>query len=723
MSDDGWEEDSTPSFGGGSGFGSGGGFGSNSGGGGFGSNNDGGFTSKGTRGGFNGGGRGGSNRGRGGFGGNNGGGAFGRKRQENSENGTSGGGFGAPSGGFGAPSGGFGQSNGTTDDEAVSSGSGFGGGFRGAPETNGGFGGGFGGGDEDAAGGGGFGGGNSGGGDDTCRICKQSGHFAKNCPDKPPRDDTCRRCGESGHFAKDCTNEPKIDPDRPPPVTYVPPEPSEDDEDLYRSIEQGINFANYDNIPVQLTGPGEIPSAIREFSEAGLPDTILENIQKARYVKPTPVQKYALPIIKGNRDLMSCAQTGSGKTAAFLVPVIAGILQHKDELTSTLSEVQAPLALIIAPTRELAVQIFTEAKKFSRNTCVRPVVVYGGVSVPHQLRQVQNGCHLLVGTPGRLKDFIGKRKISLENLKYLVLDEADRMLDMGFMPEVKTIVNDFGMPSKIERRTLMFSATFPEQIQQLAGEFLNEYVFLTIGKVGIATHSDIEQTVINIEDSAKRDKLVEILGTEGGNRNLVFVQTKRMADFLASYLCQNGFPSTSIHGDRYQQQREEALREFRSGQQTVLIATAVAARGLDIADVKQVINYDLPDEIEEYIHRIGRTGRIGNKGRAISFFSPGKDEGLARSLVTVLSSAEQEVPNWLDEIADSAVGTGYGHRGGRFGGQDRRNDGGGRGGGGGGNFNAGGDDDGWGPPSGGDANGVSMMNGHSNGGGGDEDWD
>nr|BAB13307.1 vasa-related protein CnVAS1 [Hydra vulgaris] len=609
----------------------------------------------------------------GGFGEKSGGGGFGEK---------SGGGFGASGGGgFGAGGGGFGT---------ISTGSNS---FEG---NGGGFG-------DDAAGGGGFGASEK--RDDGCRICKQSGHFAKDCPDKKPRDDTCRRCGESGHFAKDC--EAPQDPNKPQAVTYVPPEPSEDEQDLYRTIAQGINFNKYDNIPVEVTGPGIIPSAIREFAEANIDRTILENVEKAHYIKPTPVQKYAIPIITGNRDLMSCAQTGSGKTAAFLIPVLNTLMQFRSELTSSLSEVQAPLALVIAPTRELAVQIQKEARKFAQNTSIKPVVIYGGVQVAYHLRQVQQDCHLLVGTPGRLKDFLGKRKISLANLKYLILDEADRMLDMGFLPEIKAIINDFDMPPKEDRHTLMFSATFPTEIQNLAAEFLNNYVYLTIGKVG-GTHSDITQCIMEVEESAKRDKLIEILDTEGTNRNLVFVQTKRLADFLASYLCQNGFHTTSIHGDRLQQQREEALAEFKAGTQHVLIATAVAARGLDIADVKQVINYDLPDEIEEYIHRIGRTGRIGNKGKAISFFTRGKDEGLARALVKTLADAEQEVPSWLEEAAESALGTGYGPKGGRFASKDSRfnnaelN---------GGSYNVADSNDGW-------------QKNNDNGGGGDDDaWE
>ncbi|XP_046850859.1 probable ATP-dependent RNA helicase DDX4 [Xenia sp. Carnegie-2017] len=391
---------------------------------------------------------------------------------------------------------------------------------------------------------------------------------------------------------------------------------------------------------------------------------------------------------------MACAQTGSGKTAAFILPVMTGMMNNG--LTgSQMSMIQAPQAIVIAPTRELANQIFYEAYKFARGTMLKPCVCYGGVSAGHQLSKIEAGCHLLVATL-TLMDFIGRRKISLEGLKYLILDEADRMLDMGFEPVIRELASNPNFPAKTERQTLMFSATFPEEIQRLAGEFLNDYLFLTVGRVGSAT-ADIEQNICQVSEFEKRDKLVEILNDAGSDRILVFVETKRMADFLASYLSQTGFPTTSIHGDRQQREREEALYDFKKGRTPVMVATSVAARGLDIQDVKHVINYDLPKEIEEYVHRIGRTGRIGNKGKATSFFQSDKDANIARSLVKVLGDAEQDVPDWLEEQAESAIGTNYGPAGGRFGGRDtRRFDKGNSDGGHNDDFNINGGDDAWG---------------------------
>ena len=243
---------------------------------------------------------------------------------------------------------------------------------------------------------------------------------------------------------------------------------------------------------------------------------------------------------------MGCAQTGSGKTAAFLLPVLTGMIRDGVE-DGAFSEAQTPAAIIVGPTRELVLQIYQEALKFAYSTIIRPVVVYGGTSVGHQLRQVEQGAHMVVGTPGRLLDFIGKGKISLSKCRYLILDEADRMLDMGFEHEIRKLVEQLGLPGKTERQTLMFSATFPEEIQKLAADFLNDYLFCTVGRVGSA-NTDITQTVHEVSEFDKREKLVSILNESGSDRTLVFVETKRNADFLATFLSQSEFPTTSIHG-------------------------------------------------------------------------------------------------------------------------------------------------------------------------------
>ncbi|XP_048027829.1 probable ATP-dependent RNA helicase DDX4 isoform X7 [Megalobrama amblycephala] len=440
-----------------------------------------------------------------------------------------------------------------------------------------------------------------------------------------------------------------------PKVVYVPPPPPEDENSIFSQFATGINFNKYDDIPVEVSG-SNAPKAIMTFDEAGLCESLSKNVTKSGYVKPTPVQKYGIPIISAGRDLMACAQTGSGKTAAFLLPILQRFMTD-GVAASKFSEVQEPEAIIVAPTRELINQIYLEARKFAYGTCVRPVVVYGGINTGYTIREVLKGCNVLCGTPGRLLDIIGRGKVGLSKLRYLVLDEADRMLDMGFEPDMRKLVGSPGMPAKEDRQTLMFSATFPEEIQRLAAEFLKvDYLFLAVGVVGGAC-SDVEQTIIQVDQYSKREQLLELLKTTGTERTMVFVETKRSADFIATFLCQEKISTTSIHGDREQREREKALSDFRTGQCPVLVATSVAARGLDIEHVQHVVNFDLPSNIDEYVHRIGRTGRCGNTGRAVSFFNPESDTPLARSLVKVLSGAQQTVPKWLEEIAFSAHGT------------------------------------------------------------------
>jgi probable ATP-dependent RNA helicase DDX4 len=527
----------------------------------------------------------------------------------------------------------------------------------------------------------------------------------------------CYKCGEDGHMARECPSAGG-DGERKTEI-YVPPPPPETEEELFQSIAAGINFNRYESIPVTLSQLGtQIENrGISNFDEAGLSETIRRNVGKAKYERPTPIQKHAIPLIMAGRDLMGCAQTGSGKTAAFLLPILTGIIRENlIDGGSSFGAGVSPAAIIVGPTRELVVQIQLEARKFAHSTCIRPVVVYGGTSVGYQARELEKGAHVVVGTPGRLLDFIGKGKINLDKVKYLILDEADRMLDMGFEPEIRKLVTQFGMPQKGDRQTLMFSATFAVEIQQLAMEFLvPNYVFLTVGRVGGA-NSDITQDIYQVSRMEKKDKLIEILNSSGEDRILVFLETKRNADFLAALLSQKDYPATSIHGDRLQREREEALGDFKSGRARILIATSVAARGLDIPGVKHVVNYDLPKDIDEYVHRIGRTGRCGNLGKATSFFDPDSedDRKLARHLAKVLGEAQQNLPDWLEDIAAGAIGTSF-QAGGKFGARDTRR--------GAKKFQ---DDAGFGG-----SNGFSETNGFSSYGGSsapaadldDEDWD
>uniref|UniRef100_A0A2D4LMS3 RNA helicase n=1 Tax=Micrurus spixii TaxID=129469 RepID=A0A2D4LMS3_9SAUR len=436
---------------------------------------------------------------------------------------------------------------------------------------------------------------------------------------------------------------------RNPKVTYVPPPPPDDENRIFAHYQTGINFDKYDNILVEVSGH-DPPPAILNFEEAGLCETLIKNIAKVGYFKLTPVQKYSIPIVLAGHDLMACAQTGSGKTAAFLIPILAHMM--RDGVTaSQFKGEQEPECIIVAPTRELINQIFLESRKFSYGTCIRSVVIYGGIQMSYTIHQINQGCNILCATPGRLLDIIGRQKIGLSKLKYLVLDEADRMLDMGFGPDMKKLVSSPGMPSKDKRQTLMFSATFPDEIQRLAGEFLKaDYLFVVVGQVGGAC-SDVQQTILQVKQYDKKNKLVEILNEIGNERTMVFVETKKKADFFATLLCQENISTTSIHGDREQREREEALHYFRTGRCPVLVATSVAARGLDIENVQHVINVDLPSTIDEYVHRIGRTGRCGNIGKAISFFDPQADSAVAQPLIKVLADVSCLLfPNFLNSF-------------------------------------------------------------------------
>ncbi|CAH8562460.1 unnamed protein product [Dicrocoelium dendriticum] len=455
------------------------------------------------------------------------------------------------------------------------------------------------------------------------------------------------------------------------------------EQELFKKIKTGINFDQYDNIPVSATGPdfSEASTLISSFSDLSLHRIIRNNVDLAQYERPTPVQKHAIPIIASGRDLMACAQTGSGKTAAFLIPILNRMIEEgpggsTNAVIESNRRKQYPVGLILAPTRELASQIFDDARKFAYRSCIRPCVLYGGADMRSQLLEVSKGCNLLVATPGRLNDVMERGRIGLDHCRYLILDEADRMLDMGFEPQIRRIVEQDNLPPSGKRQTLMFSATFPHEIQMLAKDFLSRYIFLAVGRVG-STSENITQSILWVEENTKRDALVDLLSSsDPGILTLIFVETKRGADSLEDYLYSQKFQVASIHGDRTQDDRELALSCFRTGRTPILVATAVAARGLDIPNVKHVINYDLPSDIEEYVHRIGRTGRVGNLGIATSFFND-KNRNLARGLVELLEEVNQTVPSWLKALVTDNRQTSFqrprnNRRGGGFGAKDYR---------------------------------------------------
>ncbi|KAG7259746.1 hypothetical protein CRUP_018839 [Coryphaenoides rupestris] len=431
--------------------------------------------------------------------------------------------------------------------------------------------------------------------------------------------------------------------------------------ELFSGGNTGINFEKYDDIPVDATG-NNCPPHIDSFHDVDMGEIIMANIALSRYTRPTPVQKYAIPIIKSKRDLMACAQTGSGKTAAFLLPVLSQIYTEGpgDALQAAKNSghengkygrrKQYPIALVLAPTRELALQIYDESRKVAYRSRVRPCVVYGGADIGQQIRELERGCHLLVATPGRLVDMMERGKIGLDYCNYLVLDEADRMLDMGFEPQIRRIVEQDTMPPRGNRQTMMFSATFPKEIQILARDFLEDYIFLAVGRVG-STSENITQKVVWVEDSDKRSFLLDLLNATGLSDTGVLWRLRREPTPVEDFLYREGYACTSIHGDRSQRDREEAPA----------ISSALDAAPSSwpplwrpevwtFSNVKHVINFDLPSDIEEYVHRIGRTGRVGNLGLATSFFND-KNSNITKDLLDILVEAKQEVPSWLESLA------------------------------------------------------------------------
>jgi ATP-dependent RNA helicase RhlE len=349
------------------------------------------------------------------------------------------------------------------------------------------------------------------------------------------------------------------------------------------------------------------------FKDLGLLPVLTAKCEQLGFTEPTPIQKQAIPVVLEGGDVIACAETGTGKTAAFLLPILQKLHKNKQKGTTV---------LVLAPTRELANQIEAACRDFAPKgiTCA---AIIGGSGYGKQTQALKRGVNVLIATPGRLIDFMEQGLADLSGVKTLVLDEADRMLDMGFLPAIKRIVK--AIP--VERQTLFFSATMAPEVERIAYQIVRDPEFIEVARRGKAAVT-IEQKAYPVAPQSKMPLLLDLLEKEEWERVLVFTRTKRGADRLAHVLEKRQHRSNRIHGDRSQSQREAALRSFKDGKTRVLVATDVAARGIDIDSVSHVINYDVPEAPEDYVHRIGRTGRAGNTGRAITLFTAAEEHSM-----------------------------------------------------------------------------------------------
>lgn len=355
-------------------------------------------------------------------------------------------------------------------------------------------------------------------------------------------------------------------------------------------------------------------ATLTRFDDFGLAPPVLQALADQGYVHPTPIQAQAIPIVLQGRDVMGAAQTGTGKTASFSLPIIQLLMAHAN---ASASPARHPVrALILTPTRELADQVAENVKAYSRHTPLRSAVVFGGVDMTPQTAALRSGVEILIATPGRLLDHVQQKTLNLSQTQIFVMDEADRMLDMGFLPDLQRIINL--LPK--QRQNLMFSATFSPEIKKLAASFLDKPVLIEVARSN-ATADRVTQVVYRVDEEAKRDAVVHMLRGRDLKQVLVFSNTKIGASRLSRELERQGIKAAPIHGDKTQNERMAALEAFKNGSIDVLVATDVAARGLDIAELPCVINYDLPYSAEDYVHRIGRTGRAGASGDAWSLYS------------------------------------------------------------------------------------------------------
>jgi len=440
----------------------------------------------------------------------------------------------------------------------------------------------------------------------------------------------------------------------------------EDEQVAKRSARDVDAFRREKEISIQ---GKNVPRPVETFDEAGFPGYVMSEVKAQGFTHPTAIQSQGWPMALSGRDVVGIAETGSGKTLTYCLPAIVHI-----NAQPLLSPGDGPIVLVLAPTRELAVQIQQEITKFGKSSRIRNTCVYGGVPKGGQIRDLSRGVEVCIATPGRLIDMLESGKTNLRRVTYLVLDEADRMLDMGFEPQIRKIIGQI----RPDRQTLMWSATWPKEVRQLAADYLNDYIQVNIGSMDLSANHRITQIVEIVSEFEKRDRMtkhLEKIMDDRNNKVLIFTGTKRVADDITRFLRQDGWPALSIHGDKQQNERDWVLNEFKTGSSPIMVATDVASRGIDVRDITHVLNYDYPNNSEDYVHRIGRTARAGRNGTAITLFTTDNAKQ-ARDLVAVLTESKQPIDPRLAEMARYSGGGGnrsYG--GGRGGGRGGRGSG------------------------------------------------
>lgn len=377
------------------------------------------------------------------------------------------------------------------------------------------------------------------------------------------------------------------------------------------------------------------------FADLGLIPELQKAVAEAGYTEPTPIQRQAIPIVIAGNDVLGGAQTGTGKTAGFTLPLLHRLARHAS--TSTSPARHQTRALILAPTRELAMQVFESVKTYSKYVPLRATCIYGGVDMNAQIQELRRGIEIVIATPGRLLDHVQQKTINLSQVEMLVLDEADRMLDMGFIPDIKRILGL--LPAS--RQSLLFSATFSDEIKKLADQMLKNPQLIEVARRNMVSET-ITHVVHPVSSGMKRNLLAHLLRHQPDTQALVFVDTKIVCGRLAHFLERSGISADAIHGDKGQQQRTETLEAFKAGKLRVLVATDVAARGIDIDELPYVINFELPHTAEDYVHRIGRTGRAGHKGNAVSLVCAEEKHWLADIQKLIKLDIPQEIVPGFD---------------------------------------------------------------------------